>query len=99
MSEQPPFSLANFDALVTQAREKLIDQISCAILEGTTEIEMIDNDPCNVFPAVWRQSERSTEANDLARALTILLDFLETPHAIGGLIETRRALEKMNIEP
>lgn len=57
-----------FDARMIVEVEVLIEQISRAILKGTTEIEMIDNDPCNVSPAVWRQSERSAEANDLARA-------------------------------
>lgn len=72
--------------------DTLLDRLAMRIEEGTRTVECVDNDPCNVSPAVWTEKHRDAQARDLGRASMVIFDLLETLRAVHDRVDSERAI-------
>lgn len=85
-----------FDKESVVELDVLINKLSREIAKGTDVVEVVDNDPCNFSSdAAWKESHRTREAEDMSRALTVLLELQETVHAVHDLMHAEQALERL----
>lgn len=74
----------------------LIDKLSRLIADGTTEVECADgHEFCFSGNPSWTDTHRSREAEDMARALSVLLAFQASLQVVHDLMQAQRELEKM----
>ena len=78
-----------FDAEMLNEIDVFANLLARVIQEGTTVIECIDNDACNVSPGGWTERRRTRAADELGRALIVLYDLQETLYAWLRKFETR----------
>ncbi|ETX12720.1 hypothetical protein OCH239_17505 [Roseivivax halodurans JCM 10272] len=86
-----------FDTEMLDEIDVLADLVTRLIQEGTTVIECIDNDECNVSPGVWTERRRTRAADELGRALIVLYDLQETLYAVHDLMHAERAIEALRM--
>lgn len=78
--------------------DALIDRLSRRIEEGTTRVERFDADECNVSaPASWTEARRTRAADELGRAVIVLLQFHETLLAVHDLMHAERAIAELRM--
>ncbi|WP_375691452.1 hypothetical protein [Pseudooceanicola sp. LIPI14-2-Ac024] len=86
-----------FDEETLVEIDVLTDRIARLVQEGTTTVEYVDTDECNVTPAYWTAQRRTREADELGRALMFLYDLHETLLAVHDLMHAERAIEAMRM--
>lgn len=73
--------------------EWLIDTITRQVQDGTTHIERYDSDEsCISDHPVWTEKRRTEGADDLCRAIPVLLDFHETLMAVQDLLHAEKVV-------
>lgn len=74
----------------------LIEKLSTKVLAGTTTVQRFDADESNVSaPACWQETKRTREAEDLGRALVVLLDLQHMVHAVNDLMDAERIISDL----
>ncbi|MGK7654966.1 hypothetical protein ACSQ76_22015 [Roseovarius sp. B08] len=85
-----------FDDETLVELDVLINKLSRRIADGTTQVERVDDHPyCFSEDPSWTETHRTCVAEDMSRALTVLLSFHASLQAVHDLMNAQRELEKM----
>lgn len=87
---------AIFDTGAQIEIDVLLDRIDRLIEVGITTVDRYDAVACTVTaPAVWTERRRTRQAEDVGRALVVLVDFHATILAVHDLIHAERAIARL----
>ncbi|SFO34350.1 hypothetical protein SAMN04487859_12915 [Roseovarius lutimaris] len=82
-----------FDEGLLDEINLLIDRMSRLIVDGTTKVEIYQADEChNDGGGNWHETRRNEQAEDLSRALSVLLGLQEALYGVQDLMQAERAL-------
>lgn len=85
-----------FDQETLNELDALIDIVSRRILDGTTTSEQFVADDCHIDGGnVLKHRQRTDEADELSRALPVLLELQNCLHDVFDLMHAARALDEL----
>ncbi|WP_375263526.1 hypothetical protein [Palleronia sp.] len=87
-----------FEAKTLPQFDGLIELMEDAIVKGTTEETVFDNSPEHVSEGGWTHRRHNDTAEELGRALIVILELRDTLLAVQDLRATQRIVERMHAE-